>query len=234
MEVEVKYISQEARLPLLVVTGEGPSLLGRDWFQQIQLDWREIHSLQQDPLDAILHQHEKVFQEGLGTMQGYKACFLVDDKVKPKLCKAQPVPYAMRALVKQELDRLTKEGIIEPVQFAEWAAPIVPVLKSDKKSVRVCGDFKLTINQASKLDSYPIPKVEDLFAAGGKMFTKLDVSQAYQHIGLEESSKNYVVINTQKGLFRYTRLPYGFSPRYFSENYGKSVTGDEPCCGVHR
>ena len=127
-------------------------------------------------------------------MQGCKARFLVDDKFKPKFCKARPVPYAMRALVEQELDRLTKEGIIEPVQFAEWAAPIVPVLRSDKKSVRICGDFKLTINQASKLDRYPIPKVEDLFAtlAGGKTFTKLDLSQAYQQTELEESSKNYV------------------------------------------
>ena len=87
----------------------------------------------------------------------------------------------------------------------------MPVLKSDKKSVRICGDFKLTIKQASKRDRYPIPKVEDLFAtlAGGKTFTKLDLSQVYQQIELEETSKNYVVINTQKGLFRYTRLPYG-------------------------
>ena len=119
----------------------------------------------------------------------------------------------MRTKVEQELERLTKEGIIELVQYAEWAAPIVPVLKSDKTSVRICGDFKLTVNQASKLDRYPIPKVEDLFAtlAGGKSFTKLDLSQAYQQIELEETSKNYVVINTNKGLFRYTRLPYGVS-----------------------
>ena len=119
----------------------------------------------------------------------------------------------MRTKVEKELERLTKEGIIEPVQYAEWAAPIVPVLKSDKTSVRICGDFKLTVNQASKLDRYPIPKVEDLFAtlAGGKSFTKLDLSQAYQQIELEETSKNYVVINTNKGLFRYTRLPYGVS-----------------------
>ena len=48
-----------------------------------------------------------------------QACFLVDDKVKPKCCKSRCVPYAMRALVEQELDRLTKEEIIEPVQFAE-------------------------------------------------------------------------------------------------------------------
>ena len=65
----------------------------------------------------------------------------------------------------------------------------------------------------SKLDKYPIPKVEDLFAklAGGKTFTKLDLSQAYQQLPLDKESKKYVVINTQKGLFRYTRLPYGIS-----------------------
>ncbi len=38
------------------------------------------------------------------------------------------------------------------------------MLKPDKKTLRVCGDFKLTVNKASKLDKYPIPKIEDLFA----------------------------------------------------------------------
>ena len=59
-------------------------------------------------------------------------------------------------------------------------APIVPVMKSDGKSVRICGDFKLTANRASKVDRYPIPHEEDLFAtlAGGKTFTTLDMSQA--------------------------------------------------------
>ena len=83
------YQNNTTQLPLLVITGNCPSLLGRDWFQQIQLDWREIHSLQQDPLDVILHQHAKLFHKGLGTMQGYKPRFLVDDKAKPKFCKAQ-------------------------------------------------------------------------------------------------------------------------------------------------
>ena len=74
----------------------------------------------------------------------------------------------MRIKVEEELVRLVQEGVLEPVQFAEWAAPIVPVVKPDK-SVRVCGDFKLTVNKASQLDRYPIPKAEDLFAtlAGG-------------------------------------------------------------------
>ena len=71
-------------------------------------------------------------------------------------------PCFMKVFVEEELDCLVKEGTIEPIALSEWAAPIVPVLKSDKKPVRICGDFKLTVNQAGCLDRYPIPKVQDL------------------------------------------------------------------------
>ena len=54
---------------------------------------------------------------------------------------------------------LVAESIIELVQFADWATSIVPVLKQDKVPVRICGDFKLTINQVFKLDRYPIPRI---------------------------------------------------------------------------
>ena len=46
---------------------------------------------------------------------------------------------------------------------------------------------------------------------GGKTFTKLDLSQAYQQLKLDTESRKYVVINTHKGLFRYTHLPFGIS-----------------------
>ena len=70
--------------------------------------------------------------------------------------------------------------MIEPVQFSDWAAPIVPVIKSDG-SVLICGDYMVTVNQATKVDQYSIPQIDDLFASlsGGKRFTKLDLSHAY-------------------------------------------------------
>ena len=119
----------------------------------------------------------------------------------------------MRPLVEEELAKLVSQGVIEPVTYSDWAAPIVPVLKADKKSVRICGDFSTTVNKASRLDNYPIPKVEDLFAKlqGGAVFTKLDMSQAYQQLSLDEESKQYVVVNTHKGLYRFNRLPFGVS-----------------------
>ena len=64
------------------------------------------------------------------------------------------------------------------------------------------------MNPVSKLDSYTIPKVEDLFAVlqKGKAYTKLDLMSAYQQLPLDNDSKNYVVVNTHKELFRYIRL----------------------------
>ena len=71
----------------------------------------------------------------------------------------------------------------------------------------------MTVNPVAKLDRYPVPKAEDLFAtlSNGKLFMKLDLRQAYHQLLLDDESKKYVVINTTKGLFQYTRLPYGIS-----------------------
>ena len=87
----------------------------------------------------------------------------VNPQAQPRFSKARPVPFALKHKVEAELDRLQKEGIVEAMQSAEWAAPIVPVVKSDG-SVCICGDYRLTVNQASRFDSYPLPKVNELFA----------------------------------------------------------------------
>lgn len=79
--------------------------------------------------------------------------------------------------------------------------------------MRICGDYKLTVNKASHLEQYPLPRMEDLFAklAGGKLFTELDLSHAYEQLLLDEESQEFVTINTHRGLYRYLRLPYGVS-----------------------
>lgn len=136
----------------------------------------------------------------------------MDPDAHPKYLKARSEPYSLKKNVEFELERLQREGIISPVEFSEWAAPIVPVAKPSG-AVRICGGYKLTMNQVSKLDNYPIPKTEDLLATlgGGEKFTKLDMSQAYQQMTLDEESRKFTTINTHKGLFQYNRLPCGIS-----------------------
>lgn len=143
-------------------------------------------------------------------MKGVQVKIHVDTAAEPRFYKPRPVPFALRQRVEQELERLQRDGIIEPVKFSEWAAPVVPVVKSDG-GIRLCGDYKLTVNRVAHVESYPLPRVDDLLAsvAGAKVFSKLDLSHAYLQLQLEEASKKFVTISTHKGLFRYNRLPFG-------------------------
>ena len=119
----------------------------------------------------------------------------------------------MREMVEKELQQLESLGIIKPVKSSKWAAPIVPVLKPDHKSIRICGDYKLTANKALRAEQYPLPKIENLFStlAEGVTFTKLDMSQAYQQLVLDSDSKEIVTINKHKGLFTHQHSLFGVS-----------------------
>ena len=128
ISVDVHYKEQIAHLPLTVVAGRGPSLLGRDWLQHIRLDWKALHQVGTPlTLADFLDRHKALFRNELGTVKGTSAKLHVDPQTKPRFYKPRPVPYAMRERVGQEIDRLKHEGILQPVEFSDWAAPIVPV-----------------------------------------------------------------------------------------------------------
>ena len=207
--VQVGYQDQTANLPLQIIKGKGPSLFGRNWLRDIKLNWGSIKKISCD-LDNVLTKHKSVFNDELGTMQGTKAKLLVKSDSKPKFFKPRPVPHALKGAIEQELDRLESMGVIEKVRYSEWATPIAPVVKPDI-SIRVCGDYKVTVNSVLEVDQHPLPNPEELFVAlsGGVEFSKLDLSRAYQQILLDQDSREYVTINTHKGLYRPTRLPFG-------------------------
>ena len=207
--VDVEYEGNTKRLPIHVLEGDGPSLLGRNWLKDIKLNWRTIKKLSNN-LDSMLEEHKDVFKDELGTMKGVKAKLFVKPGSSQKFFKPRSVPHALKGAIEQELDWLERMGVMEKVRYSEWAAPIVPVVKPDK-SIRVCGDYKVTINSALEVDQHPLPNPEELFVSlsGGAKFTKLDLSRAYQQILLDDNSREYVTINTHKGLYRPTRLPFG-------------------------
>jgi hypothetical protein len=216
--VQVKHNNQVINLPLIVVSDDGPTLLGRNWLKQLTLDWKKVAqvntiSASNQQLTELVSKYEELFQDGLGTLKGVTAKFQVALDEKPRFFKSRPVPYSIRESVNKELIRLENEGIIEHVQHADWAAPIVPVVKSNGNDIRLCGDYKVTINAAMKTDSYPIPRVEDLYArlSGGAVFSTLDLSNAYLQVALDAESKKYTTVNTPRGLYQYTRLPFGIS-----------------------
>ena len=214
LPVKVQYKGKQYDLSLLVVPGNGSTLLGRDWMEHITLDWKQMacHRVVTNYADlaSLLEKHHEVFKDELGTVRDLQATLQLKAAAKPKFFRPRSVPYAIRAAIGSELDRLEAAGIVEKVVCSDWAAPIVPVPKKDGK-FRICGDYKVTLNPVLEVDQHPLPRPEEIFAslAGGKKFTTLDLSQAYQQILLDEASRKLVTINTHQGLYRYTRLPFG-------------------------
>lgn len=130
VHVTVKHQNVSCVLPLIIVAGAGPNLLGRSWLQELAMEVHTIHKVEHhcpvgpastDQLEQLLKKHEMVFEEELGTLKGLKAVIQVDPDAKPKFFKPRSVPYAVRYLVEKELDRLLESKIIEPVTHSDWA-----------------------------------------------------------------------------------------------------------------
>lgn len=150
----IKYEGFSGRLKLIVVDGTLPSLLGLGWFDT-GLAITGIHANTSDVFSDLFSEFSDVFSEGLGKYTGTPISFNLDPKIAPIRLKPRRVPFALRAQVDKEIDKLLAQGILEQVDHARWETPIVIPLKSDG-SIRICVDYKATINKALQTHPYPV------------------------------------------------------------------------------
>ncbi|RXN22089.1 flap endonuclease 1 [Labeo rohita] len=98
-----------------------------------------------------------------------------------------------------------------------------------KADSRASYDEGMQASNATSLEQYPIPRLEDLCStlSGGKKFSKLDLSHAYQQVVVDEESQKFLTINTQRGLFTYQLLPFGVAsaPAIFQRIMERLVQG---------
>ena len=74
----MEYQGQTCKLPLIVVKGKGPTLLGRNWFSKIRLNWHSIYYNQQADVSPLLDKYSEVFEDSLGTFRDYEAHLDID------------------------------------------------------------------------------------------------------------------------------------------------------------
>ena len=120
------------------------------------------------------------------------------------------MPLARRRLVKEELRRMLRLGIIEP-SYSSWASPIVLVEKKDG-TVRFCVDFRL-VNDLLVKDSYPLPRIDDSIDAlrGSQWFSTLDLQSGYWQLPMDPKDKDKTAFITPFGLYQFKVLPFGLA-----------------------
>ena len=164
-------------------------LLGRDWMVLLNFDLislitqaTTIHQTTADVVkNDLMEEFAEMFQDELGVLRGIEATVAVNESAIPRFHKARPVPFALKERVERQLQQQVQEGELVPVDRSDWVAPIVVVHKK-VGGIRICGDFKVSINPVLQSQTYPLPTLEEMFSAlaNGESYTKLDLARAYK------------------------------------------------------
>ncbi|XP_055714344.1 uncharacterized protein K02A2.6-like [Phlebotomus papatasi] len=128
----------------------------------------------------------------------------------PSACQTPPI--ALLSKVEEKLDELLKADIIDPVRgHSDWVSPIVVIAK-DNGDIRLCVDMR-QVNKAVKRENHLMPMFEDFLPRlrSAKIFSRLDVKNAFHQIELDPSCRHITTFITHKGMYRYKRLMFGIS-----------------------
>ena len=230
LQVSVSHNNQRENLDLYVVDNNGPALLGRQWLEKLKINWTEVVCV--NSIEDVIGKYSSVFDGKLGKIKTEKVKLRLKKDAQPVFMRARPVPFALQDKVDTALKDMVSNGILSQVDSSEWATPLVIVPKKDN-SVRICGDYRLTVNKNLESTTYPLPNPTDIFAslANGDKFTVLDLDKAYHQLELEEDDKSLLTINTTKGLYRYNRLVFGLSssPLIFQKVMDSVLAGIPNC-----
>ena len=123
---------------LIVVRDHGPKVLGRHWMKTLALPWHEI--IAKEHIESI---------DTKSRSDSCRSCNRGCPQGKRRLCTTvfhTDISYlSLESQGKTRTRAGEGENTTEPVRLANWAAPIVSILKADGSN-RVCGDYRLTIN----------------------------------------------------------------------------------------
>ncbi|KAM7301281.1 reverse transcriptase/ribonuclease H [Ixodes scapularis] len=128
----------------------------------------------------------------------------------PRSCNPRPISVHKRALLDAALKEMIDTDSVRESK-SPWAFPVVLAPKKDG-TARLCVDYR-RLNDVSVRDSYPFPSISSVMYALGNatVFTALDCSRGFLQIEIHPSDVPKTAFICHRGLFEFTRLPFGLS-----------------------
>ena len=142
------------------------------------------------------------------SIKGFLHKPVVNELLSPVAQPLRRVPLALLPKVKEELDRMVRDGVLKQIYAADWVSNMVVAHKSNG-SIRICVDLT-NVNKPIIPDRYPLPTIDELaeFFAGSRIFSKIDLRWGYLQVKLHESSRHLTSMITPFGLNEWQLLPF--------------------------
>ncbi|XP_059047717.1 uncharacterized protein K02A2.6-like [Achroia grisella] len=216
ISVALQVNERKCNCSLLVVENGCRNLFGRDLMNILNINLKELtdlNSIDSLNLENILQEYSDVFKNELGVIKGEKIHLELKENTEPIFMKPRPIPFSFKDKVEHELTKLENEGVITKVDNSDWGTSLVPVIKENGQ-LRLCANYKVTVNKYLKDVNHPIPRIEEIFTAlqGGQNYSRLDLRNAFNHLILDEATGKLLAWSTSKGIYKLNRLPYGTKP----------------------
>lgn len=177
-------------------------------------------------LQDIQDNYSDVF-EGLGVL-GPDLHLEIEPASSPVQLPPRKIPESLKQPLRIHLDELVKLGVVERVEYpTDWVSAIVVTRKPNGK-IRLCLDPR-PLNKVLKRCHHPMPTIEDVLPelANAKVFSKVDCSNGYWQVKLDEESSQLTTFNTPFGRFKWKRMPFGISPagEVFQQRLDQAIDG---------
>ncbi|XP_024875933.1 uncharacterized protein LOC112457238 [Temnothorax curvispinosus] len=170
--------------------------------------------------EELLGKYPGVLQKDLSRHSGTLINIELKAEHIPKFFKARRVPYGLIEPVNKALAEMVEQGMLTPVNQSDWATPALFVRKPNG-TIRVVGDYKVTVNPYIRESEYQIPTVEEAMTSlnGGKIFSQIDLKNAYKQLRVDEKTAKIFTISTPHRLFNVIVLVDGLNiaPRIFQK-----------------
>ena len=185
-EVRAEVNGQTAHVRL-VVSERGPHrpIMGWEWIRGLKTVSKVVTPYvcpvtSQPTLNEILERHQEVFNDEMGKIPLNVSLRLNEGLSR---CIVAPDPFALQEAVEQELDKWKEQGVADRVPPGSgWGTPLVVI--PTQTVVRICADYRLTVNPQLEPLKYPMGTAEELFSViRGRHFAKLDCRSAYLRMG---------------------------------------------------
>ena len=184
-------------VPTTAASSDVPDLFDWSEFSGSKVERAQLKALLTEFSDVVATSNDDVGQTNL------MAHTINVDGAAPVKQPPRRLPFHKKEEVRKHLDQMLAADVVEP-SSSPWCRPVVLFKKPDGSS-RFCIAGYRALNNVTRKDAYPLPRIDDTIDSlgGAKYFSTLHLQSGYWQVDVDSEFRDKTAFSTPFGLYAY-------------------------------